>query len=74
MRSATSGSLSECNIRVLIVEYLSGNLSMMSATSCSSVKQRREERLLSATIPAIWAGPTIGSRMTTPRFLTAAEL
>jgi hypothetical protein len=41
----------------------------MSAISCSSVKQRREKRLLIATIPAIWSCPTIGSRMTTPRFL-----
>eukprot|EP00966_Prymnesium_polylepis_P033700 783374-Prymnesium_polylepis.1 len=42
MSSATVGSLSDCKTSVLIVEYLSGRLSMMSAVSCSSVKQRRE--------------------------------
>eukprot|EP00966_Prymnesium_polylepis_P158972 3674435-Prymnesium_polylepis.1 len=44
MRSVMSGSLSDCKIRVLIIEYLSGSLSIISATSCSSVKQRREKR------------------------------
>eukprot|EP00966_Prymnesium_polylepis_P076184 1765782-Prymnesium_polylepis.1 len=44
MSSAIGGSLSDCRITVLTVEYLSGSLNRMSATSCSSVKQRREKR------------------------------